>query len=408
LYYGFTNSQDHIFRIGATVEKKNKYRYFIQPIGKDGKAYKAKVIGSYEKLKRNEVPYVEALVSPDSTKYVFLNIRDSDRDKEKFHFAINVYDNQLNKPYKRQFNFGQFENQMDIVSADVNNQGSVFIVTKEFLTDGTLDDYKIKVYMVKSDDPNVQQIDFERAAKYITYVKIAAVEDGQVAAMGIYKNKMKDKPQGYHYMLIDTLGETVVNTKQIFPRVKKQYFSHGSSVTSISEPILTSEGQVIVTLEDNYFGGVTMSTGLGITKNNRDHVSKNILVTSLSSSGKLKSLINLPKNQVNSNKLFNSHEKIYLPDSGFYFFYNDKASNIDLSADEQAEQLLPIDKSSLVCSFINEAGEIKKLQLLSEKQTGTILVPGSLTKLTSRTYAFLTAPENPGLNFFRLGSVRIK
>lgn len=407
IFYGFTNTKDHIFRIGTEKTGKKKFDYFIQPIAKNGKVYKRKILGTYEDMKMTELPFVESVTSPDSTKFAFILIQDSQRQEDKFHFAVKIFDDQLREKFSRKFNFKQFESQVDILSTGINNNGVVFIVTKEYETVGISNEYKVNVYAISGNLP-VKQINVPLDGKYFTYINLNPLSNGNTVLTGIFENSISGKPRGYHHLLMDSIGQNLSSTKELFPPSARNYFSHETSIAVVNNQILNEKGNIVFTLEDNFYFSSKKDDGFGNIKWINDQVSRNIYLTTLSMDGELLGMKKIPKFQVNPEEKFNSHFVSYFPEKGTYIFYNAKSSNLDKKVNEKTEQLLPINKSVLVSARFTDENVLKRIPLIHEKQTGTVMIPKSVRRVTENSIAFLALPENADFPSFQLGKIGLK
>ena len=408
-FFGFTSTKDYIFRVGAELIDKKNISYFIQPINKEGKAFKHKSIASHKFKDLNKIPYVESFSSPDTTKMAFLVIRDNNDSENKFHFSVTVYDKFMNLQFLRKFNFKQTENQIDILSASINNNGSVFVLTKELSITEPKEKYQYKIYVIAQADKQVKQIEIKQAGKHFNFLKLNSLANNNTALTAIYNLKADSKkPHGYIHMQLNAEGEIIEETKQIFPKRILKDFSQQKCITTISDQALTKEGHLIMTLEDNYYVKATNTNIAGFNQGGLDHVSRNIFVLTISEKGKLLNLSKIPKFQVNNENKFNSHKIVGLEGSDTYIFYNDKKINLDNELDANPEMLLPIDKSNLVSAKVNSDFDIKRVALLSEKKTSTCLIPNSIIRASKKRIAFLAAPEKLDLNSFNLGTIEIQ
>ncbi len=407
LFYGYTYSKDFIFRIGAKKIKKKEYEYFVEPINKEGKAYKQKVLGIYSNIEENEEPFVISLSSPDTTQFGFIVVKDSENKKNQFHFAVKIFDNELRPALDRKFNFKQAENLVEILSAGINNKGGVFVVTKEYEADGTKNNYVVNVYMITTGS-RVKQIEIPREDKYYKDVQLTCLENGETAVTAIYENTKQGKPKGYHFLLLDQYGNTLSSSKSSFPIKARNFIDKESSTATVGRHILRKDGTILFTLEENYYITRIKDNGMGGRYKAHEQISRNIITIEADDKGDFVGMKNISKLQINENPDFNSHKQFYLDDHGLFLLYNDNPNNLSLDFDSKHNELITAYKASLFNTLIKNDGEVKRVQLLNEKQTQTCFLSYSAKEIGPGQISFLSMPETTGRPYFQIGRIGIK
>lgn len=229
-------------------------------------------------------------------------------------------------------------------------------------------------------------------------------KNGDLVCAGFYSEKGVQSIRGVYYFLFD--GKTAAVKKSSFNELGMDFITSNLSETEIKEvkkklekgetvDLLKFHSRDIIVREN---GGVVLAgelirsievspsfdyTGLSSGFSHALYYSgyeyNDIAVISLDDHGAINWSKKIAKEQVNQKGNSFSSYGLVAKEDKVYLFYNDYPSNLDLPPGKKAHTWSPSYGGVTVLAEIDHAGTIRKMPLISSKETDVIMMPAIIT-----------------------------
>lgn len=386
-YFKFAYFNDKLFCFLIRYDKKEKTNtLYGTDIDENGKVNNKMVeISKVEvdgKRSRNDF---DIRVSPDSTKFLIINIPDYER-KATQKVELKILDTEYKEfetiaiefPYKdKDFGFHSF------AIDTIGNIHMLAEVKKETKEKGTSRyEYKIYTYFKKSESLHEYKVELNK--NYISRISMKIDKMNNLVCAGFYSDKNSFNMKGIFYMRInpDIKDVDVIKTTdftknflQLFMserRAKKQKGLHHLVIRGL---VLKEDGGIILLSEYYHYYTTTTTDSRGNTRTTHHYVYNDIVVANIDKSGTIEWWTHIPKNQhtTNDGGPFSSFSYALKEDKIHIIFNEHKKLVNDLSPEKRRN--VPFRKSITVLVTIDTKGKAKKKPLFQAKEGKTIVRP---------------------------------
>lgn len=376
---------------------------------------------SMRMMLRNEeilsAPWLNGTYSPDSTKVLrFTQVFAEKGAPEKFHAAVHhesgfnlLFSTEITLPYENQL--------LHVHRTGLGNDGTIYVLAVLYSEHVVLKSkgnpnykYLLLVYPPGSNQGREYVLDL--GDRFITDLsfKVTVTGDvvcaGFVSDLGLSSGTHSGPNRGVSTKGINTFNGIVffrvdgatgtLKTKSILdlPETFLDQFradetrGEGKELFDydLDRILLKADGGVIILAEQYYLNGTGAAPGLAVggagTYATYTYHYNNIVAASVSPEGQIEWCVKIPKKQKTVNDMgFYSSFATAIVDDKVIVVFNDNPENINIAA--SGEPLAFNGKqSAAVAVTIDNAGNIKKEILFSNKATGAILVPKMCTQFS--------------------------
>lgn len=313
-------------------------------------------------------------------------------------------DTSLNKTWHKNIKFSKTEAQVKLLSQELTKSGEAYLLYKIY-EDKVKEKkdkkpaYDIELLYVKNDTAEVKKIKLNIENSFIKSANLKLRENGELYIVGLYSNTSNGPTHGVFYIKsID--GEIKLSTKQKFldTEIEKMGDKNTEKDKSGEEGLndefsfnnmqILADGSTFVTVEPN--GEiVTMSTDVqGRMRQTTTYFSDEIIIINITPEGEIAKLNILPKLQRSAEYFkFISHASFVYNDK-IYLFYNEDEDNFKIPIGEKPKLTQKYSDFVATMTTLDKNGTFDRKALLEYDDTGSILIPSEIRKLSETKYFF--------------------
>lgn len=417
------------------LNERNKREDFIRfslvPVSMEGKTSDPITIAKIRYERKRDIPDTRWLISEDTTKLLFAAYADNDKDDIKLDMFISALDRKFSNLWEKQIKLRYSEEQVNIRSWELSNDGSVFALAKIYDTNKAKEtkrdktkgkrvaNYRMVVFRFEEGAESPKEFELNLDDAFVKSATIKINPQGELAALGFYANNLKGLVQGAFLLKMDiATGEVLVARKKEFSEkelafmgdenTKKKKGEEGlESEFSFRDVIFLEDGSTLMTAEENYIVVRTFRDRNGNVTTSETYYSKDIVVINFDPEGKLKTVRVIPKRQSSSTDFFQSYT--FLPGKGkAHFFYNDDKKNLKRPLGEKTQFTSGFRDAVTVMTSVDDNGKMVRTPLFKGKDVESLFVPKKSSPIDEGSLFFITMkPKFIGKNDFRMGAINI-
>ncbi len=427
--FGLESVKDNFIWLLSEEPKKKTLNYYLMPISKTGKSGKKKKITTIRYEKARDIPSVYWPISEDTTKVGVIMVSDRDKEKLNFEYYVKVVDNNLNDLWSKKVRTSKSQEQVDILSSVMGNDGAHYMLVKEYESRNAKESkkskgkkrkvaaYDIKIYRLAdgNDKPEILKLDL--GGKFARGASLKVGENGDITCIGMFSNLKRGNINGVYYLKMNSSGEPITSNMKPFSTKELGYLGDRNRDKdkdgtegiegrfSFGEQILFEDGSAVLTAEENYVTSYTDSRGnTRITYHSRD-----IVVISMDADGKINTLKVIPKKQKTGIQAFNSHAAMPVEGKGVFFFYNDDEDNMGKPLSAKPKRISSFRDCVTASTMFGMDGKLTRKSLVDAKEVKALLLPNACKQINPNTMFFVAMkPKLLGKSNFRMGTIEIK
>jgi len=352
------------------------------------------------KMKFNAGSFSSA-ISRDSTKLlVYYQLPYDNGEPERFGF--HVYDSNMKEIWSKDIILPYEEELFQVADFTMGDDGSVYLTGKLYnekvknKVRGQVN-YKYMILSYKNNGEDFKEYEMSLGDKFITDVKIAVLNNGDIACAGFYSDRGTYSMKGSCYLRIDGSTGSILHTstnefgidfltqnltERQEKKVKKKE-AKGKNIElfdyDLDNLIIRDDGGVVLIGEQYFVRVVTTTTttanGGTTTRTDYHYYYNDIVVVNINPDGDIEWTQKIAKRQhsVNDGGYFSSYALMVYKDK-LYFFFNDNPRNLSYTGSGKV-YYMPFKKSVVTMVEVNGRGDITRESLFSMKEAEVMTRP---------------------------------
>ncbi|TRX31274.1 hypothetical protein FNW52_18845 [Flavobacterium sp. ZT3R18] len=295
------------------------------------------------------------------------------RDVNSFDIiGLYTYDSNLNKMTNNEYTMPYTERRMDNLDYRIDNKGNLYVLVKVFHDDSyddkkkkkdTESNYHIELFVIKSGSNKIEISKFENKDKFINKIWLFDTDKNFLVCAGFYSkggdvDSLKDIDDIDGIVTFKLKSDGVIYDKSFIEipteilnqyetertkkkNEKKERKGEGAQFNDLelSELIVNKDGSVLIVGEQHFkVKRGSRSIGPGVSMDYYSYHYCDLLVTKITSDGKIDWMKKIPKNQKGMFELGGLSFKYFNANNNHYFVFLDNVKNIDLPLDKAPEQ----------------------------------------------------------------------
>jgi hypothetical protein len=396
------NFKNAIFLLYNDYSKENKTTtaYAAEVNTKEAKTGKLTTLGAFESDNLSDQASVNIQLSTDSSK-VMVFAEGPERKKEDKKYFIGVFDNNLNKIWKREVTLPIQEKFVYIADEDFTDDGNVYVAIKHFDKEVTkqsvrengkrVPSYTFK--LIKYSEKEEKEIKLNLNDNFVQGTRILYNPSGLVTIAGMYKKKYNGKLNGVFYAILDPKTNLIKTSKMVDfdADIIKLIDKDGYASDKEKDPGLDSDFKINYIINRNngsidllaeYYQEIefTRTSSNGATTIDTRYQYGDIVNTNIDKDGKV-TFTRVPKNQKMTNyKAFLGYYAFSYKDK-LVLIYNDDKDNVDRDLSKKPDDVMRFNKSALVAATISSKGELSREAISDNDDEDYVPTPRYFNKM---------------------------
>lgn len=345
---------------------------------------------------RNTGFFSTSLSKDESKLLVYYKLYTSKYDTETFHLL--VLDNNLSKIWDKEINLPYNEKLFIVQDFVVDNDANVHIVGKLF-EDKLREEkkgepnYQFNVMSYRNNGSDFQNYTIDIPGIFITDIMIAINSEDDIICGGYFSEERTSSIKGSYFLKINNETKKIENrefqefsidflTEDMSEREEekiKNKAAKGKDVElaryQLNEILLREDGGAILVGEQHYITTTTRTDANGMTYTTTNYHYNHIIVSNISTDGKIEWSRKIPKVQISSNDGgYYSSYALAAVDDEMHFIFNENPKNMSRAKGERIKNVIP-KKAVVAIATLDISGLIKKKELYSLGSTDCIIIP---------------------------------
>jgi len=395
-----------IWMVSERDKKNDRITYKVKPISLEGKGSKSVTLSRFKYEKKRDIPETRWYFNADTTNLLFLAESDNNSKKEQYQIHLVSIDKDLNTMWDKTFQFRKTEAQTTLLSKELNKQGEAYLLYKVYEDKkkekkGGKPAYDIELFYIKNDTAEVKKFNLDIKDSFIKSANLKLRENGELYCIGLYSNTVDGPTHGVFFMKLEN-GEVSIATKRSFSEEEIEKLGDRntdkdkSGEDGLNDDFrfrsieILSDGSAFVTVEPNYIRISRSMYANGRTTETTTYFSEDIIIINILPDGEVSSLNIIPKLQRNNeNAIFLSHKSFKYNDK-IYVFYNEDEDNYKKPIGAKPKTTSKFSDFVATMTTLDKDGNFERNALFSHTDTGSILIPDDIKKITDTKYFFIT------------------
>ncbi|HMU06032.1 MAG TPA: hypothetical protein PJ990_20500, partial [Saprospiraceae bacterium] len=261
--------------------------------------------------------------------------------------------------------------------------------------------YDIELFYIKNDTAEVKKFNLDIKDSFIKSANLKLRENGELYCIGLYSNTVDGPTHGVFFMKLEN-GEVSIATKRSFSEEEIEKLGDRntdkdkSGEDGLNDDFrfrsieILNDGSAFVTVEPNYIRISRSMYANGRTTETTTYFSEDIIIINILPDGEVSSLNIIPKLQRNNeNAIFLSHKSFKYNDK-IYVFYNEDEDNYKKPIGAKPKTTSKFSDFVATLTTLDKDGNFERNALFSHTDTGSILIPDDIKKITDTKYFFIT------------------
>lgn len=430
--YGLRALKDNFIWLISDEPKRNTLNYYLAPINREGDLGKKVKVNTVQFENRRDEPAVEWTVSEDSTMIAVTHTFDREKEKLDFEYNVAVVDDQLNELWSKQVRLRKSQEQVDVISSVIGNDGAHYMLVKEYDSRNAKETkkkrsrkgkrkkvaaYDLKIYKLGEgmDQPEILEMDLND--KFARGASLKVAENGDITCIGMFSHLRRGNINGVYYLKMDSSGNPITSNVKAFSKGDLEYLGKRNTdkdksgdegidgFFTFGDQLTLTDGTIVVTAEENF--QQTSTDGRGNTT--ITYYSNDIVVIIFEPDGTVSSIKLIPKRQRGGSPAFLSHSAMTVDGQGAFFFYNDDKDNMDRPLDKRPKRISSMRDCVTACARLDLDGNITRKALIKNKEVKALLLPSVCKRVNDNTFFFVgMKPKMIGKSNFRIGTIELR
>lgn len=409
--YGYYNRKEDENIVYGKITDRN---------GKD--IVKEKVLAKITASKRKYIGSLGQVFSKDKSK-ILIYREITSKESEQEEIELWLYDDQLNKIYKKKMSFPYANKQFYVQEYLVTNDGKVIVIAyykaskEEIKADpDAKNTLNFKVFGVTADNEELDEIKITKKGNALSSAFGWVLDSGDIVFSGFYRESEGKKYQwginGIYYVKVNTNNWEIETSHfnkipkedltRIFQanagnerqkrRVKKSV-DDGAGLTAFyfSGLFYENDGSVKIIAQAEWMTRVcTTDPKTGAQNCTYVYYNMQIVEFDLDAEGNLTKTLLIPKKQVAGSPLFEGHLSL-LSSSRTYFIFNDADLNFNekkLAKHNGNKFYYPFGKgrkNRLVYTYVKKNGDAVKVAMIDNYKNNILIYPRDFIRVNDQT-----------------------
>lgn len=412
--------------------KKGDYiRYGIVPIGLDGKQEKPIDIAKIKYESRSDIPAVRWSVSKDSSKMLIRAINDDNDDEKTLGVFVSVLDQTYAPVWSKKVSMRYTEEQVSIISSHIQNDGTVYLLSKVYEGKKAKESkkekkksvaaYDIVLFQITKDSEAPKEIKLNIGSSFVRGASLAADPSGSLNCAGFFSNTKSGSIQGVFFLKLSPDGTVLASSKKEFSSTDLKTIGKDNTDKdkegdegledsfAFSDFLVKDDGSAVVIAEENYTRSFMYYNSASKTWDTRiTYYSQDIVFFTIASDGAIERVTIIPKNQAGASDYFQSYVAM-VKNKDVFFFYNEDEDNMKKPVNNPKPKPVGSFKESVaVMTTLNEAGALSRKQLFEAKDAESLFVPQHSRQISQNQLFFISQRFKLfGKTNFHIGTVTV-
>jgi len=379
--YGLQAVNENFIWLISDEPRRNALDYYLAPIDREGNLGKKVKVNTVEFEKRRDEPAVNWTVSEDSTMIAVIHTFDRDKERLDFDYNVAVLDDKLNKLWNKQIRLRKSQDQVDVLSSVIGNDGAHYMLVKEYESRNAKESkrkknrkggkkkvaaYDLKIYRLGEGMDQPETIELDLNEKFAKGASLNVAENGDITCIGMFSNQKRGNINGIYYLRMDSEGKPLTSNVKKFSDNDLDYLGKRNTdkdrsgdegiegLFTFGDQLTLADGTVVVTAEENFHRTSTDGRGNVTTT----FYSNDIVVITFDPDGTIRSIKLIPKRQRGGTQAFLSHAAMAVDGQGAYFFYNDDKDNMNRDLDKRPKRISGMRDCVTACAHLDLDGNI--------------------------------------------------
>lgn len=436
-----------VWLFSETNKKDDYIRYSLLPIALSGKQGKAVDLVKFKYENRNDIPRVLWNISKDSTKLLYRAVSDDDRDDEKFRIFLSVLDDKLSTVWSRKVALKHTEEQTEVVSTVLKNDGSVYMLCKVYEGRKAKESkknekkksvaaYEMVLYHFTKDEEDPKEFRLKLGDLFIKSASLATDKQDELKCTGFFSTTKNGSLNGVFYLQLAADGSVTASSKRDFTAADLKKFGEKNtdkdkggdegleSTFKFSDFLVRDDGSAVVVAEENYTV-VTYNPYhyndparrqlaqtrpySGIQGQTTRYYSNDIVAFTINAKGEVERVNVIPKRQVGiETKYFISYTAL-IRNNDIIFFYNEDEDNMGEPVNNPKPKLVnKFNDCIAVMTTLSPDGKLTRKQLFEAKDVESLFVPDDSTPFSENKLFFVSfKPRMLAKSNFHIGTIEV-
>lgn len=384
---------DHFLLFTSYYDKDNdQNRAFASLLNKEGETIKSmfEVDRIDNVTSKKNTGHFAFQLSPDSN-YVMAFHNTPFRAEENANFSVKLYDAALNHLWQKKFKMPYADSDFEVVTALIDNIENVYMVCRlygqgVFRASEMTANKKYTLFHYNHRGRKLTEYEINVDNKWIQSARFQMLNDSTLLAGGFYSGTGKGNIAGTFYVRFNMRSGKLVNHGfENLPRntviditYNDDLMFGGLASFELRKMLPRQDGSMILVAEKSY---TTTSTYFdpytGQRLVNYYYHDDDVLLVSMSATGKMEWTAIIPKNQTTSNEEGSySSIAVNIYNEEVYVFFNDHPGNVDMVRKPGEMRILNnFSKSIAMMAQVDRSGSVVVAPLFSNQEFDAILRP---------------------------------
>lgn len=420
-----------VWLFSETNKKEDYIRYSILPIDLTGKQGKPMDIARFKYENRDDIPSVFWNISKDSTKLLYRAVSDDDKDDQKFGIFLSVLDEKLNLSWSRKVALKHTEEQTEVVSTVLKNDGSVYMLCKVYEGKKAKESkknekkksvaaYEMVLYHFTKEEEEPKEFRLKLGDAFIKGASLATDKMDELKCTGFFSTTRNGSLNGVFYLQLAADGTVTASSKKEFTASDLKKFGEKNTDKDkggdegleasfrFSDFLIRDDGSAVVVAEENY--SVTHSSYNGRTWTYTTYYySNDIVAFTINSKGEVERVSVIPKRQVGVNTKFFISYVALIRNNDIVFFYNEDEDNMGKPVNNPKPKLVnKFNDCVAVMTTLAADGKLTRKQLFEASDVESLFVPNDSSPFDNNKLFFVSfKPRMLARSNFHIGTVEL-
>ncbi len=398
------------------------------PVSLEGQVSKPQKVSIVKYEDRDDQPTsVRWLMSDDTTKMLVATLADDDHN-QRVKLSLNVFDTRLTKIWGKAFTLPYTQQQLDINSWALANNGQVYLLGKVYEEKNHRESkkkdgkrrpaYKMVVFRFDQTLDKAQEYRLEVSEKFVTDVAFKLSPNNDLNCAGFYANDTRGVIEGVFFTRLNgATGQAELATRKAIDikdlgNIDTQKDRKGNegldSKFEFKNLLLRADGGIVVTAEEAY--RVTSSYfSAGQIYYRTTYYNNEIFITSISPKGQIEWVRMIPKKQEYSDTDFFNSYMLMENGGSVYFLYNDDDDNIRNPLTAKARRISSFRDAVAALVTVSSDGKMDRRKVFDSKEDADALMsPQNGRQISANELFFVTTRfKTFGGKRLRMGLIRV-
>ncbi len=323
------------------------------------------------------------------------------------------------------------EEQTDVISTVLKNDGSVYMLCKVYegrkAKESKKNDkknsvaaYEMVLYHFTKESETPGEVRLKLGDQFIKGASLAVNKDDEVKCTGFFSTTKKGSLNGVFYLQLAADGTVTGSSKKDFSVADLKKFGEENidkdrggdigleSSFKFSDFLVRDDGSAVVVAEENYKETRSSYNGRTWTSSTY-YYSNDIVAFTINTAGEIDRVNVIPKRQMGVNTNYFISYVALIRNNDIVFFYNEDEDNMDKPVKNPKPKLVNrFNECITVMTTLDADGKLTRKQLFEAKDVESLFVPDDSSPFdNSRLFFVSIKPRLFSKSNFRIGTVEL-